>query len=323
MRKCYESLVASFRGAAGVKPIMYHYVRPNAAALPYFPYLSVADFERQLEHFERTYGFVTRDAFARWVEGGPAPNGVLLTFDDGLRDHSEFVLPSLRARGIFGLFYVPSGPSTTGRILDVHKVHLVLGKIGGKAIVDWLDAEAPHLLSFSQDAVDPYYVAQTADKATKFVKYLFNWRMEEEAKRAVLDELLNQAFDGNPPTWQDIYLDEEALHGLSEAGMGVGPHGHSHQVTSLLSPELQREEIDLSCAFVERVGGSRLWGYCHPFGTLSSFSPDTEETVAQAGCPFAFAVASQDITTPLADERRYSLPRHNCNSFPNGAVSYG
>ena len=89
---------------------MYHYVRPSAEGLPYFPYLNLTDFERQLDYFDRLYGFVSRDAFVRWVEGGPAPSGVLLTFDDGLRDHSEFVLPSLRARGLFGLFYVSSGP---------------------------------------------------------------------------------------------------------------------------------------------------------------------------------------------------------------------
>jgi peptidoglycan/xylan/chitin deacetylase (PgdA/CDA1 family) len=82
-----------------VKPVMYHYVRPAAPGLPYFPYLSLADFERQLDDFASDYGFVDRDAFIRWADGGPAPAGVLLTFDDGLRDHVEYVLPALQARG--------------------------------------------------------------------------------------------------------------------------------------------------------------------------------------------------------------------------------
>ena len=113
-----------------MKPVMYHYVRPAADGLPYFPYLSLADFERQLDDFASDYGFVDRDAFVRWAEGGPAPAGVLLTFDDGLRDHVDYVLPALQARGLFGLFYVSSGPAVTGRILDVHKVHLALGRLG-------------------------------------------------------------------------------------------------------------------------------------------------------------------------------------------------
>ena len=75
-----------------------------------------------------------------------APGGVLLTFDDGLRDHAEFVLPALQARGLFGLFYVCSGPAMAGRILDVHKVHLALGRLGGAAALDWLKSNAPECL---------------------------------------------------------------------------------------------------------------------------------------------------------------------------------
>ena len=125
---------------------MYHYVRPAEDGLPYFPYLSLADFERQLDDFASDYGFVDRDAFIRWAEGGPAPAGVLLTFDDGLRDHVDYVLPALQARGLFGLFYVSSGPAVTGRILDVHKVHLALGRLGSEAAMAWLEGHAPECL---------------------------------------------------------------------------------------------------------------------------------------------------------------------------------
>jgi peptidoglycan/xylan/chitin deacetylase (PgdA/CDA1 family) len=304
---------------------MYHYVRPRAEGLPHFPYLSLVDFERQLEFFDRAYGFVGRDEFLQWTEGGPAPQGVLLTFDDGLRDHAEFVLPALRDRGLFGLFYVSSGPATTGRILDVHKVHLILGKLGGAEVLGWLEMQAPELLTSSANdaGIEAYYAAQNSDQATKFVKHLFNWKLMEAEKGEVLDTLLDRAFAGAPPRWSDIYLDEGSLRSLVEAGMGVGPHGHSHEVASRLSLERQREEVDLSCAFVERSGGSRAWGYCYPFGAPSAFSRETEGIVARAGCPWAFAVNAKDIGSPLARSCRYALPRHNCNAFPHGAVSYG
>ena len=77
------------------------------------------------------------------VEGGEAPSGVLLTFDDGLRDHIDCVLPVLRTRNLWGLFYVPSKPIAEGRLLDVHKVHLALGRLGGAAVLTWLEQNAP------------------------------------------------------------------------------------------------------------------------------------------------------------------------------------
>ena len=193
-----------------MKPVMYHYVRPAADGLPYFPYLSLADFERQLDDFASDYGFVDRDAFVRWAEGGPAPDGVLLTFDDGLRDHVDYVLPALQARGLFGLFYVSSGPAITGRILDVHKVHLALGRLGSEAAIAWLEGHAPECLQAdgkSSAAVSPY-AHQTSDETTKFLKQLFNWRLTAEEREGALDGLLDHAFAGSPPRWQDFYLDE-------------------------------------------------------------------------------------------------------------------
>ena len=303
---------------------MYHYVRPAAHGLPRFPYLSLADFERQLDDFSRSYGFVARDDFVRWTEGGPAPEGVLLTFDDGLRDHAEFVLPALRSRGLFGLFYVSSGPAMTGQFLDVHKVHLVLGRLGGAAALAWLKANAPECLRSGEEGrnADSPYAHQTSDEATKLLKQLFNWRLGAEERGGVLDGLLDHAFAGAPPRWQDFYLDERGMRELSDAGMGIGPHSHSHEVSIRLSPQRQLEEILISSDFVERHGGSRAWGYCYPFGLRSAFSQETERAVAEAGCPFAFAFEARDIATPLAEAERFALPRYNCNAFPHGAVSY-
>ena len=139
----------------------------------------------------------------------------------------------------------------------------------------------------------------------------------------MLDGLLDHAFAGAPPRWQDFYVDEHGMRELSDAGMGIGPHSHSHEVSIRLSPERQLEEIRISSDFVERNGGSREWGYCYPFGSRSAFSQETERAVAEAGCPFAFAFEARDIETPLAEARAFTLPRHNCNAFPHGAVSYG
>lgn len=308
-----------------MKPVMYHYVRPSADDLPYFPYLSLADFERQLDDFAGSCGFVGRDNFVRWTEGGPAPEGVLLTFDDGLRDHAEFVLPALQSRGLFGLFYVSSGPAMTGQLLDVHKVHLALGRLGAPAALAWLESNAPDCLPGKEErggSISPY-AHQTSDETTKFLKQLFNWRLGAEERGGALGGLLDHAFAGAPPRWQDFYLDERGMRELSDAGMGIGPHSHSHEVSIRLSPQRQLEEIRISSDFVELHGGSRAWGYCYPFGLRSAFSQETERAVAEAGCPFAFAFEARDIATPLAEADRFALPRYNCNAFPHGAVSYG
>jgi peptidoglycan/xylan/chitin deacetylase (PgdA/CDA1 family) len=307
-----------------MKAVMYHYVRPAAPDRSHFPYLSLADFERQLDHFASAYGFVSREALKRWVAGDPAPEGVLLTFDDGLKDHGDFVLPALRARGLFGLFYVPSGPIITSAFLDVHKVHLALGRLGGPAVLQWLENKVPEILPLEPlvDGARSHYANQRSDNATKFVKHLFNWQLSAEERGEVLDALFDHAFSGELPRWQDFYLDEQGIRALVDAEMGVGPHSHTHCPLSRLSASQEAQEIESSCDLIVRLGGDRSWGFCYPYGSPQSFNQRTEAAIANAGCPFAFAAAPRDIDKPLAKSARYALPRHNCNTFAHGTASY-
>ena len=109
---------------------------------------------------------VARRSCAGWG-GAAAPSGFLLTFDDGLRDHVDFVLPVLRRRRLFGLFYVPSAPLTDGVVLDVHKLHLALGRVGGSALLDRLEVRYPSLRGETTDADVRHYATQTSDFAVE------------------------------------------------------------------------------------------------------------------------------------------------------------
>src|SRR3954452_4466915 len=89
--------------------LMYHYVRP-AAELPRAGYggLDVEAFDRQLDVICTVATPVAWPDVAAALETGRAlpRNAVLLTFDDGLVDHSRYVLPRLAARRLDGLFFV-------------------------------------------------------------------------------------------------------------------------------------------------------------------------------------------------------------------------
>ena len=297
---------------------MYHYVRPGARALPHYPHLDLEDFERQLDSLTETRGLVGREAFERWVEGGPTPTGFLLTFDDGLRDHVDYVLPVLRRRGAFGLFYVPSAPVTDGVILDVHKIHLVLGRVGGPAALDRLTERHPRVSAADTGA--GHYAGQVSDPATKRVKHLLNWRLDPEERRELIDDLVDFAFDGRPPRAADVYVDEQGIRRLAAAGMGVGAHGHEHVVLRGLKRARQELEIRRACDVIRSLAGTLCWGYCYAYG---AFDATSESLVASAGFPFAFAASAGDIGTRFTETPRFALPRRNCNSFPHGIASVG
>src|SRR5688500_8938666 len=102
-----------------MKAIMYHYVRPDHPDLPYFRHLHVDDFRKQLDHFQRDFHVLSLEELSHALSSGrPVPNGIVLTFDDGFKDHYRFVLPELAKRDIPGIFYVSTYPYLSGRLLD-------------------------------------------------------------------------------------------------------------------------------------------------------------------------------------------------------------
>ena len=96
-----------------MKAIMYHYVREYSDSLPNFRYLDIENFSKQLDFFEKEFGFMEKkdwdDVINRKVEDiNSFKDKIILTFDDAMKCHYEYVYPELEKRGLWGIFYVNS-----------------------------------------------------------------------------------------------------------------------------------------------------------------------------------------------------------------------
>ena len=83
---------------------MYHYVREDDIDYPYFDHLNVSIFRKQLDYFSDNFGFLSKEEYFSSLSNGNIKNGVVLTFDDGFKDHYKYVLPELKKRNIWGIF---------------------------------------------------------------------------------------------------------------------------------------------------------------------------------------------------------------------------
>ena len=67
-------------------------------------------------------------------------NFIILTFDDGLKDHI-MAAKLLQDLGVLSAcFYIPTLPYTDGVILSVHKAQFIRSKFGGKSLMLLEDA---------------------------------------------------------------------------------------------------------------------------------------------------------------------------------------
>jgi len=310
-----------------MKAVMYHYVHRGEDAPPFgYYHLDRDDFAAQLDHFAERYNVVGREQFLETVRGKrpPGENEVVLTFDDGLADHYDHVLPELRSRDMWGVFYVPAGPYLDGGALDVHRVHALLGACGGEAVADELDRLVNESM-LDEDHVDAFsgavYERQENEDHTERVKEVLNYYVTDRHRDALLRELEDTLLGGQS-YHDDVYMTRAQLRDLADAGMLVGSHTVTHRVMSTLSRAEQRTEIEESFAFLEEaLGGLDVRNYCHPYGGAHSYDETTLALLGAAGCEFGFDVDPRDVTPEDVETAVQRLPRYDCNEFTHGEAT--
>ncbi|HXV77791.1 MAG TPA: polysaccharide deacetylase family protein [Candidatus Polarisedimenticolaceae bacterium] len=311
-----------------MRAVMYHYVRETPAAMPHFRYLHADNFRRQLDRFESEYRFVTRDEWTDSINrGAPIDDGILLTFDDGLSDHFEFVMPELIRRGLWGLFYVSTAPYRRHRLLDVHRIHCLLGTLGGvellrrlRRLVDQSMLSGRAVQVFSERS----YTLQGNHEATVECKRILNYYLSYDELQTVLDRLMLDSPLDETELVRRFYLGVEQIGEMHRAGMWIGSHSVNHRVMSRLSEAEQSREIRESFEFLEELlDEPPPRSFCYPYGIPNSFDATTERLLDRAGCDFSFSAQPGSITRQDLLSRRQALPRYDCNQLPHGTAHYG
>jgi peptidoglycan/xylan/chitin deacetylase (PgdA/CDA1 family) len=307
-----------------MKAVMYHYVRSYDSTLPFFRYLDIDNFCRQLDYFQQEFGYVSYEEWQDFIEDGvmPSDNGkVILTFDDAMRCHYDYVFPELLKRNLWGIFYAPTLPYSENLILDVHRIHLLCGAFRG-----------PDLLALAESLIDEdmisgekiaefrrTYAHQDNAAGVSEFKRLMNYFLDYQFRGDVIGEVASQlgfVFNNN-----FFYVPLESLHVMRRNGMVIGSHSHSHPVMSRLSAAEQNSEIERSFSVLGTLVEGRHTTYCHPYGGFHSFNQDTVDALNQLGVAYAFNVESREISPQDYRDSRFALPRFDCNLFPFGQAS--
>lgn len=306
-----------------MKAIMYHYVRQENPSLPFFKFLHVNDFIKQLDLFHETSGVLNPQVLKDCISTCDVPEGYLLTFDDGLKDHYNYVFPELKKRGLSAIFFIPTGFYENKKLLGVHRVHLLLGKYGGKEIYkflkDLLSLEMINPLHQSEfDKIT--YKAHDSDEYTITVKKMMNYFIDYKYRETVLDKLMIAFFDSEEDLGNEFYLSPWEIKEMHDGGMMIGSHTNTHPVMSRVSIQEQEDEIKQSFNWIESViGKSECKTFCYPYGTANTFTTETGMMLAKEGVDLSFIVDSKDINANTIKANQF-LPRYDCNEFPYGTA---
>src|SRR5581483_9073568 len=242
--------------------VMYHYVRdPDEGVYAGITACSVGDFEGQVEHLLRHYEPLEPDALLAGArEGAPIPDGFVLTFDDGTRDHWDCALPVLERHGLHGIFAPIGLPYLHGRIPFVQKNQFVRGRLGEDGLPDAYLAVAAEIApevdvaGIMADAPIGDY-RRGSEKYLRF-KYASNRLIPFEVSVSVMDRLFAEhVSDDEQGFIRDLYLSTGEIVELRRRGHAIAGHSITHPSLPRLDESDQEREIGESVAWLADVIG--------------------------------------------------------------------
>ncbi|EWG98243.1 polysaccharide deacetylase family protein [Halomonas sp. BC04] len=258
--------------------VMYHYVRPlRGSRYPDLKALELERFRGQLGFIQRHYHVVSMEEVIAATRGDASlpERALLMTFDDGYRDHYQHVLPLLVDRGLQGSFFPPVCAVRDNRMLDVNKIHFILASgANPRQLIDeiyaTLDAKRTE---YSLPGNAEYFAAYSResrydDPQVTFVKRVLQKGLPKSLREPLIDRLFRRFVTEDERGFAaELYMNSVELRELRSAGMFIGSHGDRHLWLNTLSVEEQRHEIDASLDFLSELGVlAHDWVMCYPYG---------------------------------------------------------
>ena len=290
---------------------MYHYIRNSSTKFPNFNFLDKKQFINQISKYKKKIIKNKDDTLI-------FNNKILLTFDDGLKDH-YFAAKELKKRKLIGVFFIPTKPYKSKDLLDVHKAHLILGKVGGKKALTELKnfvqkKKITNLINIKEKKFfkSRYYQQDDLHDVKEFKK-IINYHGNLNYKKKILNYLI-KIFKISINT-RNFYLTKKEIKEMSNMGMIIGSHGESHILLSRLSYKKQYDELSISKIILEKITNDKCDFFCFPYGRKNSYNNDTLKILKNLNYKFSYSVEDRNIKKKDFQNNPFEMPRFDCNSF--------
>ena len=317
-----------------VTVVMYHYVRDlKNSRYPNIKGLDIEKFKKQIKFFKENYNFIRMEDLIEYYK---SPNkkslpdkSILLTFDDGYKDHYTYVLPVLLENNIQGSFYIPTKCFQDKEVLDVNKIHFILESCIGeeekilKEIEEYLEKNKDSRILLSYDDYFKEYAVDSRfdKKEVIFIKRMLQVVLPEDYRKKLLDILfkkyvctIGDKIISERAFWEELYLTPEQIRMMEKLGMHIGFHSHDHVWLNSLSKEEQEFQIKSSIDYFKEIGvKTEKMTLSYPYG---GYNEESVELIKKYEIPLAFT--TKVAIADLNKDENYALPRLDTNDFYQG-----
>lgn len=275
--------------------LMYHYVRDYSVKGHYnLKGMDVTDFSRQISTLVRNGGIITlselNEFFTR--KRTSLTGKYLLTFDDGLKDSYNYILPILRKYKVTGTFHIITKAVEESFVPISHKIHLLMGSLG------YQQFEKECLIVYRENFFSDFWKYLDEDRVNssyrwdkpevKRFKWELNFGLPDTERVKVVNTIFDLYFD-EAEISNSLFLNWEEVKEIEKEHNFIGGHTHSHADLGSLTNVEQHSEISACTTLLNQKLNDKLKPFSYPFGKSYNFNDDSISLLKRSGycCGFS------------------------------------
>lgn len=216
----------------------------------------------------------------------------ILTFDDGLKEHSKIIGPYLEKIGVTAIFFVPSsilhGQPAVSQIIPCGTAYYGIRKFY-KIIVKYL---------CDRVSEPEKYLVRDANNLGIYelhaqIKNIFRVELSHKKSYEILSAFWHSELKKDvPDVFEKIYMSKEDIKRLVESGHSIGIHSKTHPVLndSSYSEAVFQEEIADPKKELEEITGKSIEYFAYPYGGEDHvyYGEDIIDKIKKTGVKFFF-----------------------------------
>ena len=267
-----------------ITSVMYHYVMSETDMFPGRKGCRVHELEKHLKTASREGEQISLELFQSddiWKKNLQSEQ-FIWTFDDGLKEHINNVVPMLNAHNALGVFAVPT-KILEKKMLAVHKSHLLISVLQNhfsSRFLFFCDRHHVDYPAVADDVIRKVYRWDDIELAR--VKYLINYLLKHELVDAILSEMFVEYIGNEKDIAERFYMNASDIAAIASQGHIIAGHSHNHVPLTSLSAEKAQQDLEFNIKTLNDIAGLPA-AFSFPYGKKQTYNNQHIETLHQLG----------------------------------------
>ena len=299
--------------------LMYHYVRPiKNSKYPEIKGMEFNKFKNQINDLCKNFNILNMEDFIEIINSKKIPNkpSVLLTFDDGYKDHFNFVFPYLKKKKISGLFFPPKIALENNFVMNVNKIHYILASENNRTkIINEINELIYAKTKMKLENLIPkntIFKQKLDDKKTTYIKRSLQYFLPKSIRDNVISKLFERIVDENDNFAKKLYINLDEVKEMNLNNMKFGYHGATHEWWEHMSKNDQEKDLIDSIKYFEKSQiDIKYKTLAYPYG---SYNKDSVDVLKKNNIHFALTANYGHVNNKNI-KLKYELQRYDGNQF--------